>query len=144
MPRRILSPTDFSDGSAHALAYALELADLIGAEVHAVHAYELPVYVLPEGAMAPGALPDDAIAKSAETRVEALEARHDNVTQTHVRRGPPARCIVDVAKEIGADMIVMGTHGRTGLARMLIGSVSERVVRTSHVPVVTVPPPGED
>ena len=139
--RRILTPIDFSEGSEHALRYALELAEKLRAEVHALHAYQQPIYVLPEGAMDPGTLPEEEVAQAARERLDRFEARHDRVERSLLREGPAARCIVDAAEELGADLIVMGTHGRTGLARMLIGSVAERVVRTSTVPVLTVPPP---
>jgi nucleotide-binding universal stress UspA family protein len=140
--RRILSPTDFSEGSEHALAYALQLAEKLGAEVQALHAYQLPIYVLPEGALDPGTIPAEEVTKAARERMNTFGESHPKVKEVHLREGPAARCIVDVAKEIGADMIVMGTHGRTGLTRMLVGSVAERVVRSSPVPVLTVPPRG--
>jgi nucleotide-binding universal stress UspA family protein len=71
-------------------------------------------------------------------RLAADLGKKGRSVRTLTKRGSPAQVIVDTAKRNGADLIVMGTHGRTGLAHMLIGSVAERVVRTAHCPALTV------
>ncbi len=63
----------------------------------------------------------------------------DLVVKTHLRRGVPASEVIETAKEIGADLIVLSTHGRTGLSHLLLGSVAERIIRESPIPVLTVP-----
>jgi nucleotide-binding universal stress UspA family protein len=111
--RRILVPTDFSQASDAALAQARELAGALGASIRLVH-------VLDDAAVA-GALAADGLG-------------HDAALLT----GPVAGTIVEYAQSHAADLIVMGTHGRSGVAHLLLGSVAERVVRTAPCPVLTV------
>ncbi|MGF1464914.1 MAG: universal stress protein [Sandaracinaceae bacterium] len=146
MPRieRVLCPVDFSPGSERALAYAVFLRRQLGAEVHVLHVYQLPVYALPDGALLPGPeftvrLQDD----SNKALQEMLDQHPDEELDGHLVEGVPHAEIIRRAKELDCDLIVMGTHGRTGLERLLLGSVAERVVRTSEVPVLTVPLTGE-
>ena len=139
--RRILSPVDFSDTSEHALSYAIDLASRLGADVQLVHVYQIPAYALPDGALI--AQPD-YIAKLTDELQRELDdlvrrfSGHEVKLEGHLVQGVPYVEITRVAKEKGADMIVMGTHGRTGLKHLLLGSVAERVVRTAEVPVLTV------
>ena len=141
--RSILCPVDFSTSSDRAAVYAVGLARSLGAAVHFLHAWEIPMYALPEGALV---LPP-------ETTVvvqEASQKRLDACVATHAGAGVPvdgtlvegfaAHEIIQKAKELAVDLIVMGTHGRRGISHALLGSVAERVVRTSTVPVLTVPP----
>jgi len=145
--RRILCPVDFSEPSDHALDYALSLAELVGADVHLLHSYQLPVYALPDGALLPSA--DLAAAVSHDARRafdgldERLEGRSLNV-EKHLTEGLPHEEVCRLVEDLDIDMVVMGTHGRTGFRRLLMGSVAERVVRTCPCPVVTVPPPAEE
>jgi nucleotide-binding universal stress UspA family protein len=137
--RSILCPVDFSEGSERALDFAIELGRNLGAAIHLVHVYQLPVYPLPEGALAA-----DFIAQTVGELTKALDAlvekKHNEKIETHlIVQGVPHREITRIADKLSADLIVMGTHGRTGLTRLLIGSVAERVVRTAKVPVMTVP-----
>jgi nucleotide-binding universal stress UspA family protein len=137
---RILCPVDFSEGAEAALSYAVFLAGQLGAKIHVLHVYQLPIYALPDGALMPG--PDYAVRLQEDVAkgLDTLLARYPDVTiEKHVTEGIPHHCIVEQAKEVDAQLIVMGTHGRTGLEHFLVGSVAERVVRTSPVPVVTVP-----
>lgn len=136
--RRILCPVDFSETSDYALKYALELGQRFGAEVHLVHAYQLPVYAMPDGALVAGPEAVASLTDKLQKDLTALGKRHEGVTKTHLLEGVPHREIDDLAKKLPADIIVMGTHGRSGLARVLIGSVAERVVRTAPCPVLTV------
>ncbi|MFW5921068.1 MAG: universal stress protein [Polyangiales bacterium] len=139
--KRILSPVDFSETSDHALRYAVDLASKLGAEMHVVHVYQLPMYALPDGGVLAG--PDVAagIMDQAQKRMKELTKELDGEgvrMKTHVIEGMPHREIVRMADEIEADLIIMGTHGRSGLSHLLLGSVAERVVRTSTHPVLTV------
>lgn len=142
--RRILAPTDFSKGSGVALRYARDLAHRLGAELHVVHVYQVPVYAMPDGAMVAG--PDyvtqvsTAAQQGLEAEMKELAGGPVSVT-SHLADGSPHVEISRMAEKLGCDLIVMGTHGRTGLKHLLIGSVAERVVRSSPVPVLTVPEP---
>jgi nucleotide-binding universal stress UspA family protein len=142
-PRKFLVPTDFSEGSRAALAMALELARPLGASLTLVHVYQIPFYPLPDGGaiIAP---PETAAAivgqAEAELRRTAREAQRGNdlVIDARTVEGVPFSQIVRLAEEGRYDLVVMGTHGRTGLGHLLLGSVAEKVVRASHIPVLTV------
>ncbi|MEE9140170.1 MAG: universal stress protein [Alphaproteobacteria bacterium] len=139
--RLILCPVDFSEASKRAFEAALDLAARLKAEVRVIHVYELPASVLPEGVLeAPSDL-EAVIEERLQKRLDAFvgdgAAERVNVT-TGVCEGVAYVEITEAAKELDADMIVIGTHGRTGLAHMLLGSVAEHVIRISDVPVLTV------
>lgn len=136
----VLLPIDFSDSSTEALDYALALAEKLGARVTLMHAYETPLFGYPEGAFI---TPEVAtqMASSAQSALEAVAAQHAGRGVSVVpflHNGDPRDGIVNVARELHADLIVMGTHGRRGIARALLGSVAEHVVRTAPCPVLTV------
>jgi nucleotide-binding universal stress UspA family protein len=141
--RRILCPVDFSEPSENALDYAVDLASKFGADVQLVHVYQLPVYALPDGAMMAG--PEFTTKVTAELQ-KALEELAEKKTgakiETHLVEGIPYKEIVRLGDELEADLVVMGTHGRTGIKHLLLGSVAERVVRSSQRPVITVPTAG--
>ncbi len=140
---RILCPIDFSRTSERAADYAVGLARQLGSSVHFVHAWEMPVYGLPDRGLILGAEDVVQITDAIQKQMDACLTRHaevDMALQARIVQGSPAREIVRVATELGAELIVMGTHGRRGVEHMLLGSVAERVVRTSTVPVLTVPP----
>jgi nucleotide-binding universal stress UspA family protein len=140
--RRILCPVDFSEPSERALDFAVELAPKFGAELHLVHVYQLPVYALPDGAVMVGPEFTAQVTTELGKALEALAAPRRSAIeslQTHLVEGVPYREIHRMAEELGADLIAMGTHGRTGIRHLLLGSVAERVVRTAKVPVLTVP-----
>lgn len=141
--RTILCPVDFSATSEQALHYALELARPTGARVHVLHVFDLPLYVMPEGAMM--ATPRDivAIRQSLQRDLEKLREKYPAIASVRIEDGVPFRQIDAVAKELQADLIVLGTHGRSGFSRLLLGSVAEKVVRTAPVPVLTVHLPAE-
>jgi universal stress protein A len=140
--RRIVCPVDFSESSDHAARYAVGLARQLGASIHFVHAWQPPVYPLPDG---PIILGPEVVARITDEARRALDAvaerfRDPELTiETRLLQGATDHEIVRCASEIGADLIVMGTHGRTGLAHLVLGSVAERVVRTAGVPVLCVP-----
>jgi nucleotide-binding universal stress UspA family protein len=145
--KRILCPTDFSDSAAVAERQAAGLAGPLGAEIVFVHvATQAPLWR--ESLLTAELLgvfeaqrrwAEDALAK----RAEALKA--EGVTARGVVKvGAPWQEIVRLATDEHADMIVMGTQGRTGLDRLLLGSVAERVVRNAPCPVLTVRPHPDD
>ncbi|MDB6020587.1 MAG: Stress protein UspA-like protein [Pedosphaera sp.] len=135
--KTILVPVDFSEPSRSALQCASALAKPFNAEIILLHVVEsvLPPpddFIVDSAALA-AALSDDAAHRLAEWhRQFAAHAR----LQEMLRVGTPYREIVDAADEADADLIVLGTHGRTGLTRLLIGSTAERVVRDAHCPVL--------
>lgn len=144
MPRvkRILVPTDFSTASNLAINYAIEMAYRFNASIHLLHVLEEgPLAVYPDGFFAePVALHQqrtlDAECQLTEAGARCLAARV-RVT-LNVTDGSPAVAIINKATKLGADLIVMGTHGRRGVAHLLLGSVAERVVRTAPCAVLTV------
>ena len=139
--RKVLCATDFSKESEKAFDLAIELAEKFDAELHVLHAYNVPIIAAPDGGIItpPSVLAqiDDAARTSMQQLVEKWQKKGVPFV-AHVSQGPAARLIVQHAMDLGTDFIVMGTHGRTGLGHLLIGSVAERVVRTSPVPVITV------
>ncbi|MCU4802123.1 universal stress protein [Halobacteria archaeon HArc-gm2] len=134
---RILFPTDGSDGAETALEHALDLAAVHDAAIHVLFVVNT-TYL---GGSAAEATTVDALRTTGETTVEEsadrVRDRGVDVTTT-IRSGEPYREILDYADEAAADVIVMGTHGRRGLDRYLLGSVTEKVVRAADVPVLTV------
>ncbi|UJR78871.1 universal stress protein [Sandaracinus amylolyticus] len=140
---RVLVPVDFSESSERAADYAVALARQLGAGVHFLHAWQMPVYAFPDGAVILGPDVVAQITTELQRSLDALVERHKEPelsVEGHLKQGLPDREIVRAAGELGCELIVMGTHGRTGLPHLFLGSVAERVVRTSNVPVLTVPP----
>jgi len=144
--KTILVPHDFSSSANHAAAIARDEAKAHGAKLQMLHVIDLPVQfrpdtvILPEATGAPINVKDYAIAQ-AETHLKDLEARlaKDGVVATSaIRVGNAVDEIIRYVEENAIDLIVMGTHGRSGLAHLLVGSVAERVVRSSKVPVLTI------
>jgi nucleotide-binding universal stress UspA family protein len=140
--QRILAPTDFSPGAEQALRWAMGLAARFGARVTLLHVLDLSLGALaglsPEVAAMPATIElAERVRAEVEEQMRELTARFPDAVVV-LREGTPRAAILEVAKEIGADLIVMGTHGRTGLAKVLFGSVAEHVVRHSPVPVLTV------
>lgn len=141
--RRILCPVDFSEPSETALDYAIDLAKKFGADVQLVHVYQLPVYALPDGAMMAGPeFTTKVTTELSRALTELAEGKSGVKLETHLVEGIPYKEVVRLSEELKADLVVMGTHGRTGLKHLLLGSVAERVVRSSKVPVITVPTSG--
>jgi nucleotide-binding universal stress UspA family protein len=143
-PKHILVPTDFSETAQQALEYAVGLAAKLGAEVTLLHAYVLPVVGLPEGGIFVTSEIAQRILDGAQGALDAAVKRHEKrgvAITALLKNGDPREVIDAVAGQVGADLIVMGTHGRRGLSRILIGSVAEYVVRTASHPVLTVQGP---
>lgn len=141
---KILVGTDFSDPAARALDRAIDLAHRYGAKLHLVHAWDPPAITY--GAIASMALDVQAsyersareqLEHRVAERVAELRARGTELEST-LAQGVPWEQILEVAERVGADLIVVGTHGRKGLQRALLGSVAERVMRLSTVPVMVV------
>lgn len=138
--RRILVATDFAESAEQALDYATELARTQAAELVLLHVYvEPPPY--PEVASAQVATIYEEQRRWVETALEERGRRARGaglLARSLVRTGSPAAVIARTAEEEGADMVVVGTHGRSGLDRLLLGSVAERVVRLAPCPVLVV------
>jgi len=145
---KILVPTDFSDCAAAATATAVDLARRLGGEIVLLHVLvEAPLYG--EGLRSAARVQSvyDAQRKWAEGALDARIAElggHGIKASWRATAGVPFEQIVNVAAEERADMIVIGTHGRTGLNRVLLGSVAERVIRLAPCPVLTVRHPEEN
>lgn len=137
LPRTILVATDFSEHADHALAYAAELATRLDAKLHLIHAIHLPSVGMNELGVAYDAMVIESLTKTAQEGLDARVARH-RIASARYEIGDP-RDIIDRAAA-SADLIVMGTHGRRGLRRFLLGSVAEAVVRSAPCPVLTVRP----
>ena len=131
---RILVPTDFSAPSDAALTYGRELAARFDAELHLMHVAENPF--LRAVAMDRRALHDAAVRRLEERLTEA-ERQRGSVAIVE-QSDEPAHEILQYAESADVDLIVMGTHGRTGLTRAVVGSVAEAVVRAASCPVLTV------
>lgn len=143
LPKNILVPTDLSDGAEEALDYACELARQFGATVHLINVIGIPVLGVPELGVALTSTVIDTMVRDNQTALEQLADRKRNLApigQILLRTGDARDVINQAAKELGADLIVMGTHGRRGVTRALLGSVTETVVRTAPCPVLTVRP----
>lgn len=139
MYTEILVPTDGSRGMKHVTDHALALAELCGATVHVLYVVDETAY-----AAVPGDTRErvrEALEGDGESATKAIAERafeRDIDVTREVRWGDPAVAIVAYAIENDVDLVVMGTRGKTGFERYLLGSVAEKVVRVSPVPVVTV------
>jgi nucleotide-binding universal stress UspA family protein len=137
--RRVLHPTDFSDLSRPAFDVACALARDYGAELIVGHVVPLPPPAVVEGVMVE---PEDDGLDAHAARLAEFAPDDPRVRMVRrLRRGDEAAEILKLAEEAGADLIVMGTHGRGGLSRLVMGSVAERVMRKARCPVLTVRTP---
>lgn len=140
-PQNILVATDFSPAAESALDQAIALAEKVGAEVHVLHAYQLPIIGFPDGVVVPDAEIASRIIGWAEKELAACVARRkaSSVKITPIlEQADPREAVLTVAKRISADLVVVGTHGRRGIARALIGSTAEAILRASPFPVLTI------
>lgn len=141
MTKKILCAVDFSKGSERAIAKAEELAKAFAGEIELLHAYQIPVLAMPDApvTVSPSFVADltDHAQQALAKQEQALKA-HGLAVTTKLIQGNPADTIVARAEEISAYLIVIGTHGRSGFRRFLLGSIAERVVRMATVPVLTV------
>jgi nucleotide-binding universal stress UspA family protein len=140
-PTRILVPVDFSPNGEQALDYAIELARKLDASVQLLHVVGIPSLGVPELGVAVASATIESEVRDGQVGLERLVASREGQARFAspiLRTGDAQHVIVHTAIETGADLIVMGTHGRRGLSRALLGSVAELVVRTSPVPVLTI------
>jgi nucleotide-binding universal stress UspA family protein len=142
--RQILAPVDFSEFSKQAAESALALAQTFGAKLLLLHVVELPVYPI-EGfvpsSMGTTLLED--LERQASLDLAQLLPETQHATVEVIRQvvvGTAYHKIIEVAEAEKVDLIVMATHGRTGLSHLVMGSVAERVVRTAPCPVLTIRP----
>jgi universal stress protein A len=144
LPKTILVPIDFSPFSEHALDYAIALAEKLGAKVHLLNVVGIAPMGIPEvGVTVTAPLIDDMVAGNQGALDKLAQARRHTGTIGNVmlRTGDARDLILRTCEEINADLIVMGTHGRRGVSRALLGSVAENVVRTAPCPVLTLRAP---
>jgi len=144
--KTVLLPTDFSDFSAEATKYACAFADQFGAELHLLHVLDLVEAIAPEFGMGL-ALPSRTAVSNKAVENALSDVLDDAWADSHqvvqaVVNGPPFLEIIKYARKHNIDLIVMGTHGRSGLVHVLMGSVAEKVVRKAPCPVLTVRPEG--
>jgi len=143
--KKILAPIDFSDPSRHALHCAADMARRYSAPLTVLHVWDAPYFSVPESFLLydPSKLPEWTAGLERQLEPIQRELLAANVSQvaTQVVHGTPHAEIVRVAEREQFDLIVLGTHGRSGLPHALLGSVAERVVRTAACAVLTIRQP---
>jgi universal stress protein A len=154
MPRlkKILVPVDYSDCSRVAMEYALFLAERFDAEIQVLHVVEIPPGGEEHTVVKPDTGKEQLLSEllvqeavKAETEFLAPFVRDATIPiERSLLKGRPGKVIVEAAAERGADLIVMGTHGRSGFERLIVGSVTERVLRSAACPVVVVRHPDDE
>jgi nucleotide-binding universal stress UspA family protein len=142
--KHILVPTDFHEASAAALDLAVSMAQAFDAKVTLLHVWELPVYPYMDFMLNSSLISqvEDAAVKGLAQGLETLQKRLPGA-QSKLKTGLPWQGVLEAINELQADLVIMGTHGRRGLSRLTLGSVAERVVRMSPVPVLTVHAPSK-
>ena len=143
MYEHILVPTDGSDGTDAAVDHAIDLAETYDAALHTIYVVDANVGA-DAGVANVYANLEQAGERAVQDVVDRAEAAGVETVEGAVAEGVPHRAILDYAEQRDVDLIVMGTHGRTGLDRYLLGSVAEKVVRLSDVPVMTVRMPAAE
>jgi nucleotide-binding universal stress UspA family protein len=140
LPKHILVPTDLSEGAEQALDYACELARTLGAQIHLLNVVGIPALGVPELGVALTATMIDQLVTENQTALDEIARTRCSAPlgQVLIKAGDARDMIIQTAKELGVDLIVMGTHGRRGLSRALLGSVTEAVVRAAPCAVLTV------
>ena len=139
----IVAGTDFSPLSRHALDWAIELAQRTRSRIVLAHVFDLPVYGFPDASLLVDA---QTAARMSTEAQQGLNAEIERVRATGVvvegklKQGDPREVIPQLAVSEGAWLVVVGSHGRHGIARALLGSVAESIVRAATVPVVVVRP----
>ncbi|MBI4510043.1 MAG: universal stress protein [Deltaproteobacteria bacterium] len=140
--RKILCPVDFSEPARDALLFAADLAQQYDAELTLLHVYQIPGYAFPEGIVLAG----PEVMAELMVRIDKVLGEWKSDAEGHGAmrvstlsvQGAPWNEIVRTAREQGYDLVVIGTHGRTGLKHVILGSVAEKVVRRAPCPVLTV------
>lgn len=144
---RILVPTDFSEFSRPAMTYACAMAERFGAQLHVLHVVPDPAMLVPEAvvfSVESMQAQSDQLVADAQKLLQQIPAggQSGQSVVREVRVGAAFMEIIDYAKSQDIDLIVIGTHGRSGLSHILMGSVAERVVRAAPCPVLSVKPSG--
>jgi nucleotide-binding universal stress UspA family protein len=144
--KQILCPTDLSDTSRHALEHAFAFARWYRTRVTVLHVLNVPLPVMPpagipvaEASALPPLRPED-VTEDVRRFTASTSGADPNVADIVVVEGSPVREILRHAEDRRTDLLVMGTHGRSGFEALFLGSVTEKVLRSTHVPVLTVPP----
>jgi nucleotide-binding universal stress UspA family protein len=139
LPKIILVATDLSECAEQALDYAVALAGKLEAKIHLLNVIVIPAMAIPEVGVAVASTLIESTVRAQQTELDKRASGYPAGTlETVLRTGDARDVILDVAREIGADLIAMGTHGRRGVRRALIGSIAESVVRTAPCPVLTI------
>ena len=137
----VLVATDFSSHSEAAIRAATNLAKTFGATIHLVHAFDTPIPIFTPYEVV---IPDGFLEQARASATRSLHASRDKIqaesvpVKTHLTEGPAAPAIARAAEELGADLIVMGTRGNTGLKHVVLGSVTERTIRLAPCSVLSV------
>ena len=142
---RILCPVDFSDTSQHALEHAFAFARWYEARVTVLHVLNVPLSVMPLAGVpvAASSFPpprSEDVTEEVRRFIGSTNGAAPNIADVAVVEGGTVTEILRQAKHPTADLLVMGTHGRSGFEALFLGSVTEKVLRSTHVPVLTVPP----
>lgn len=149
---RILVPTDFSESSKIAAEYAISLAEKFNATIDILYVWEQPYYfdsqlILHTPGQTAQTIADFVEAQAKEEMkkfIASLSAPASVPIQDHFVHGIVYNRIIETAEKGPCDLIVMGTHGRTGVSRLVIGSVAEKVLRHAHCPVITMRSPSKE
>jgi nucleotide-binding universal stress UspA family protein len=141
--RKILAPTDFSTHAAQAVRYACGLAERLGAELHLLHVLAEVLPSGPDPLLMPVLPPEYYRETEEQSRVALAELfdpawGHPRAIESAVRWDSPVEGVVEYARDRAIDLIVIATHGRTGLSHVLLGSVAERIVREAPCPVLII------
>jgi nucleotide-binding universal stress UspA family protein len=143
--KEILVPVDFSEHSTAALKAAIEFARVFGSKLHLLHCYQIqPGGISPYGITIPSSYFDE-IRDAASQQLAEWQENHVPAgvsVDASMMSEVPSKAIIETAKKIGADLIVMGTRGLSGFQHVMLGSVAERTVRLAPCPVMTVHAPG--
>jgi len=139
----IVFPIDFSAHAQAALPWARRMADVLNAEIHCIYTVEPPhIYSALDMVPAVSLPTTEDLAESASTQLDAFVSEHlgglDSAPVTSIRVGSPPDQIVAYAREVDADMIVMSTHGYSGLEHVVLGSTTESVLRHAECPVLSI------
>jgi nucleotide-binding universal stress UspA family protein len=137
MIKHIVVAVDFGEPSRAAQSYGVELAQKLGAKLTLLHVYGIPTVYYPDTVSWPLEDLGKAAQASLEAEVATVRVQVPNA-EGRIEVGDPRERILLFAKESGADLLIVGTHGRRGIAHLVLGSVAEWVVRMSPVPVLTV------
>jgi nucleotide-binding universal stress UspA family protein len=140
--KHVLLATDLTDASEPAFDEALSIAQALHAKLTILHIYFLPIYLLPDAVYVPTAEQAERVTENAQAGLEALAVRaraKGLVVDADLTSGDdPCNTILEHAKQRGADLVILGTHGRGAIKTALLGSVAQEVVRHADIPILTV------